>query len=130
MRQGIAADYIEVKMLRSYLRDPINESGRSLPFSRLDVLLCVLLSFALMVALSYSAEGLQHWTPLRIGIIGGLTGLILLIAPQRRLVLAGAFGVVALRLALCSVLGSPPLPTLVAALFFGSLTYFLSIRAR
>ena len=87
--------------------------GETLPFSRWDILLSVILGVAFMAALAYGAETDGGWTLKRIVLLVGTTTFVLCTAQNRRVVLGCAFGLVAFRMGI-GILGGSHLEVFIA----------------
>lgn len=104
--------------------EPLEESGRTLPFTRLDVVPGAASALALMFLISYVAEGLRSLTLLRVAAPGSVVALSMLLSSRRRVVAGGCMGVLALRLITAAILGSQP-AAMLPALVFGSIAVVL-----
>ncbi len=72
--------------------------GETLPFTRWDILLSVMLGVALMVAIAYSAEPHRGWTLKRGLVVGSIVMFAIYAAQNRKVALGCAFGLVAVRM--------------------------------
>ena len=111
---------------RDYIFGPRRDArGGTLSFTRFDIFLAVVLGFALLAAISYSAEPLNGWTKLRVAIVLGVFVAVGLVAQNRLVVFGCSMGIVTMRLALGVLLGHHPLQFLLAALVCAFITWLM-----
>jgi hypothetical protein len=96
--------------------------GETLPFTRWDILLSVILGVALLCVLAYSVTP-DGWSHKKAIITGGVVLGCMLFAQDRRVVLGAAFAIVALRLGVAVVLLPNPLLSLLGILLFVGLSW-------
>ena len=92
--------------LRRYAFDRIQEDGKTLPFTRFDLFLSIVLAVALMAAASYTAASPTEWTTFKATAFAGVVLSVSFCAQNRRPVFGGAAGIMALRFAIGLLTGS------------------------
>jgi hypothetical protein len=111
--------------IHDYIFDDIVEDGKTLPFSRWDVLLIVILATALAVALGYSTDSTNGWTITRIATVVCVVSTVLFGTRRRRLVLGAAIGIIAVRLLVVAFLYPNPLRSVVAGIALGLIAWIV-----
>jgi hypothetical protein len=82
--------------------------NRSLPFTRWDIVLSVVLGITLMAAIAYSAEAHGGWSLKRGVVVGGVAIFAVWVSQNRRVVLGCAFGLISFRMVLGLLPGMHP----------------------
>lgn len=111
---------------RGYLFDlKEDRSGRTLPYTRFDIILSVLMALVLLGTVAFVTEISSAKNAMRLGalMLAGLT--IWLISPHRKLVCGAASGIVAFRSCFGVLMSDHPLPFLVLTLASGATAWFL-----
>jgi hypothetical protein len=88
--------------------DRIEEKGRTLPFTRWNILLSAILGNALLVALAYSAQP-HGWSLKRCLLVGAAAIVATCAAQNRKVALGCAFSIVALRMGVGLLTGLHPM---------------------
>lgn len=98
--------------------------GETLPYTRWDVLVAVILGIAFMAAIAYSAEPQGGWS-LKRGLLVGATMLFVICTTKnRRLVIGCAFSLVALRMGI-GVAGPHPIVFIAGDVATGGAAWLL-----
>lgn len=85
----------------------------------------LVLGFALLAAISYSAEPLNGWTKLRVAVVLGVCLAVEFVAQDRLVVFGCSMGIVTMRLAFGVLLGRYPLRFLLAAVVCAFITWLM-----
>lgn len=102
------------------------QRGETLPLTRWDILLSVILGIALVIAIAYSAEPHGGGWSIKRGLLVGVTAIFTMGAAQnRRVVLGCAFSLIVLRMGLAVFTGPHPLAFLAGALAAGCAAWLL-----
>jgi hypothetical protein len=115
----------EVSLRDYFFELEVDRDGRTLPFSRFDILMAAALGLIMLVALAYGTEGLSAWTPRRVIIVGASFALILILSKRHRVVFGGAAGIVAVRFLVGFLTGVQPIVVVSGAALFAAISWFL-----
>ena len=111
--------------IRSYLFGRMEgKRHETLPFTRWDILLSVVLGIALMAAIAYSVEA-QGWSRKRGLLVAGVCMAVICAAQNRKVVLGCAFSLVALRMGIGALTGPHSMILLGGTLLMGIAAWLL-----
>jgi amino acid transporter len=85
-----------------------DEWDRTLPFTRWDIILSVILGITMMAAVAYSAEMHGGWSLKRGVVVGSIATLAVCASQNRRVVLGCAFALIAFRMMFGLLTGTHP----------------------
>jgi hypothetical protein len=99
--------------------------GETLPFTRWDIFLSVILAIALMAAVAYSAEPIGGWSLKRSLLVGATVIFVLCAAQNRKVAFGCAFALITLRMGIGVLIGPHTLAFVAGTIGAGCAAWLL-----